>query len=429
MNVPLEYSIVDNRKAKDFTTMTYSGYKKIDVTNQFEKSLLDNDLEASCNWFIELHISGQVDHIWKIIFYTLAKNINVYNPNLPSWTWLKYKRFSNIMNKFNKGFEYESRNNQEIRNLLTDVVVMIVYSNKSFNFNKLPKITNKDFSQESLTKKITSKELFNIKDITDDTCSKELKIGLNEIVNNLKYGRIEEIIYWYLWIEKIEKFKKKNNIPFITLTHKIKGISDKYDNDWRWSIWKIIIEQCHHLNDSKLSNEINAIYNMYKWKYSSSTRIKKQYLIFFAFLMLKENIQWNISIIDKYEYRIQACCNINQLYRLKKKEELAIENIDTSDEEYQEEEKIEYQKLNDTVNSKPSIEIKTQKKAKPHKFKENNNEQEKHEAIMQEKLNHFNHLLLYKTDKHHHKKHHHSEYHSEHHNENIYENEYKNIKY
>ena len=53
---------------------------------------------------------------------------------------------------------------------------------------------------------------------------------------------------------------------------------------------------------------------------------------------------------------------------MKKKEELAIENIDGEDEEYIQEEKVEYKKINDVVNSKPSIEIKTQKKAKPHKI-------------------------------------------------------------
>jgi len=432
MNVPYEFSIVDKRKAKDFSSVTYSGYKKIDVINQLEKSLLNNDLESSCNWLIELHISGKVDSIWKTVFYILSKNININNPQLPSWLWLKYKRYLQIMNKFNKGYEYESRNNQEIRNLFADVITMLVYSYKSSQLDKLPKINNKDFLQEMMVKKMMSKELYNIKDISDNTCSNELKIGLNEIVNHLKsekHGKLlDGIAYWYLWIEKIEKFKKKNGVEFKSLEHNIKDVDNKYHKDWRWTIWKIILEKTNYINNNKLTNEVHALYNMYKWKYTTTTCVKKQYLIFFACMFLKENINWYIPIINKYEYRVQACCNINQLYRLKKKEELAIENIDSDDEEYIKEEKVEYQKLNTMVNNKLPIEIKTQKKAKPHKIIVKDNEKERQEALMIEKMELFNNLVFIKKEKNH-SKHHDYDKNDDNHYHNNNEEKHKSPKY
>ncbi len=409
MNVQYDYSIVDKRNIKDFSTITYTGYKKLDVINQLEKSILDQNLEIACNWFIELHISGKTDSIWKIIFNIITKNINIENPLLPSWVWLKYKRYNMIMKKFNKGYEYESRNSQEIRNLLVDIITILVYSNKSNILNILPKVINKDFETDNILKKIISKDLKLSKNIVCDEDNNELILAINEIANLNHNGNIKDIIYWYIWIEKIEKFKKGNSIEFYCKKREIKGISKKYYNDWVWLIWKIILSSSQH--DSRLHNEIIALYNIYKWKYSKSTRNQKQYIIFHAFLLLKENINWNISLINKYEYRVQACCNINQLYKLKKFNEIIDTNINLDmishinsnldsnlDSNLVKEDKIEYQKINEIVNTEPKISVKTQKHGKPFKIKIKDCEKERQEAKTMKKMDLFNKIVLYKLN-------------------------------
>ena len=417
MNVQYNYSIVDKRKGKDFTSVTYSGYKKIDVIKQLEKYIMDGNLEAACYWFIELHISGKIDAIWKIVFGVMSKNINIYNPNLASWLWLKYKRFCIIIKKFNKGYEYESRNNQEMRNLLVDIITILVYSNKSKILEKLPKVTNNDFAHNNIVNKMISKNLLSSQDIINVDDDKELQLAINEIINQCKLGNTTDMIYWYIWLDKIEKFKKTNNIEFHCKRREIKGVSSKCYGDWVWLVWKIILQESQH-ND-KLHNEIIALYNIYKWKYSKTTRGQKQYIIFHAFLLIKEHINWHILLINKYEYRIQACCNINQLYKLKKYDEPIKTNPQIMYEE-----KLEYKKINKIVNTVPEIKVKTQmkEKAKPFKIKTKDNDKEREEAIMMEKLDLFNRIILYKKD--YHRKSHHR-----HHRKKINNNEIDNEIY
>ncbi len=271
MNVPTEFSIIDNRNMKDLSTITFSGYKKGDVIKQLEDSISRGNLEEACNWFIELHVSGKMNNIWEVIFYEMAKNINVKNPNLMSWAWLKYLKYCIIMKKFNKNYEHESRNNQEARNLFADIITILICSDKSTVFDKLPKVTNKDFLHNNFSKKIKFQsqssyvEIFN----KENDIDKEFIIGLNEIINQIQTGKTEDLIYWCIWIDKLERFKKKNNATFICPEIEIKDVNKKYHSDWVWSIWYVILLNSKHCNN--LNKEINALYNIYKWKYSTTT--------------------------------------------------------------------------------------------------------------------------------------------------------------
>ena len=149
-----DFTIIDDRVAKNFTTMTFSGYKKNEVMKQFECAILNDDLETSCNWLIELHISGRMDDIWKVIFAVASKNINILNPHISSWIYLKYRKYEMILKAFNKGYEYECRNSQEIRNMFVDIIAILVYSDKSEKLLKQVKITDKDFVWNNYRKKM-----------------------------------------------------------------------------------------------------------------------------------------------------------------------------------------------------------------------------------------------------------------------------------
>jgi len=420
MNVPKEFSIIDNRNMKDFSIATFSKYKNIDVIKKFDDSIIRGNLEEACNWLIELHISGKMNNIWEVIFCAISKNINIKNPNLISWTWLKYIKYEKIIKKINKSYEYESRNNQEIRNLFADVITILICSDKSQIFDKLPKFNNKDLIYNNYSKKIKFLDQSIINDIFPDknNMDKEFKIGINEIGNQIKNGKIEELIFWCIWLDKLEKSKKKNGMTFICPEIEIKDINKKYQCDWVWSVWYIILLNSKH--SDILINEINALYNIYKWKYSTATRNKKQYILYHSLLLLKNNINWKIPLIYKYEYRIQACCNINQLYKLKKMYEIKHIKDDSDNNNNN-----SYKQINKkAINNKPEINIKTETKPKkPFQIKEKNDEQAKIEANMMKKMDYFNNIVFYKP------KHSVQNHNIKKDNHRIEQLEYKNIKY
>ena len=79
-NIPINYLINDDRTIKDLKDKTFSGYKKKDVLNIFQKSIMSDNIEDSCYWGCELLISGHIQDIWNTIFIIYFKVININNP-------------------------------------------------------------------------------------------------------------------------------------------------------------------------------------------------------------------------------------------------------------------------------------------------------------------------------------------------------------
>ena len=279
MNVPKEFYIIDERNTKDFSIGTFSGYKKTDVIKQFENSIINKNIEEACNWLVELHISGKVDNIWDIIFNISSKNININNPKLISWVYAKYIKYENLMNKFDKKYLYECRNNQEIRNLFVDIITILTFSDKTNIFDKLPKIKDSDLNYNYYSIKIKNNTNYFSEIFTENNIDNEFIVIINEIIHLIKIGKINNIIYWCLWLDKLHKFKKKNKIDFICPKIENNDINLKYHSDWIWTIWHIILLKSEYIN-SELKIEIESLYKIYKNKYTTASISKKQYILF-----------------------------------------------------------------------------------------------------------------------------------------------------
>jgi hypothetical protein len=90
-----------------------------------------------------------------------------------------------------------------------------------------------------------------------------MKLALNEIANNLslRNGTFENWIYWYLWIEKIESLKKKeNNILFSNI---VSNNENKYFDNWNFILWKILINIGEKYTEKNNLVFLKKIYNEY----------------------------------------------------------------------------------------------------------------------------------------------------------------------
>ena len=53
MNFPDKYLVYDIRSSKDLKNSTISGYKKMDVVNAFQNSMINNNIQESIKWCVE----------------------------------------------------------------------------------------------------------------------------------------------------------------------------------------------------------------------------------------------------------------------------------------------------------------------------------------------------------------------------------------
>jgi len=411
MDVPISSMIIDNRKINDFKILTFNGYKKTEVIKELQNAILNQILEDSCYWYCELHISGQLRELWKIIFTISFKNINFDNPFLFEWLIFKHIKYQKLILQYQKGFEYESRNNQEIRNLLIDVITIITLSNKNKRFLDLPKIKVHDFYEEKMANKVILNVLISDGIIYNDE-DKELRTAIKQIYHHLsqQMTKFEDLLYWYCWIEALEKLKKQNKLTFYIKKRKINNIKERHYRNWNWIIWKII------LKIGGKTNEINMLYEFYK---KNIGKPYSKFIIFNAFYLIKFNDHnlFNKPLIETYETRIKACINVNELY-LAKKNENSVESsageqkiiindkkYDVNNELYAEEVKKDMIKkeeetvniLNEIITNKPKI--KKIKEIKPQTLTKKKQKQiiiEKNQQKIMEKMDIFNNLICTK---------------------------------
>jgi len=335
MNIPEDYIIHDTRVPSDFKGVTICGYKRLDVINAFQNAMINNKLEESIRWGVELNSTGINHSIWSSLYNVYFKYIHVNHPKFLIYLLKRNKDYNRIIQNYPKKHELFTRNNQEIRNLLSELtsISTLTKKNNLFLNKSLPKINDKDFSKENIQKRMLSTNLDELNDFIYTSTTNEMKIAFNEILVNLgsRKGTFENCIYWYLWLEKIINNQKKekvipNSNKIIFETWKVnKPLRQNNDNSgniekepffdlWVYIIWDIILYYYKELDKSN-SIYIKKLHNLYKKDFKITQISSKKYYIFIAFYIIKKTINWNLNLYPIEYLVIQINANINSVYK------------------------------------------------------------------------------------------------------------------
>jgi hypothetical protein len=310
IQIPEMYIIHDIRTPSNFKGITICGYKRSDCVKAFENCIINNNLEDALRWCVELHSTGLNVNIWNSIKNIYLKYIHINNPKLFFYILKREKEYHIILNKYPKKHEIFTRNNQEIRNLFSELTAITTLTKKNNLFlpKSLPTINHKSFIKENIQNRMISKDLYKMNPYIYNSTSNEIRLALNEIINNLVsyHGTFENCIYWYLWIEKMNSLNK--NIF-------------KQSEHWITILWKILLDIV--LDEPKSNTFIKKLYNEYILKFKLSQINKKKYYIFIVFYTIKNKIKWNTNILYKEHLIIQSNSNINLMY------EYIIQNIES----------------------------------------------------------------------------------------------------
>ena len=154
MNIPRSYVIHDIRTSKDFKGITICGYKRLEVIREFQNSLINNKLEDAIRWETELHSTCLNKQIWDSIKNIYLKYIHINNPKLFFYILKREKDYKNIIKHYPKNHEIFTRNNQEIRNLFSELTAILSLNKKNniFMNKSLPIINNRSFDKNEVKK-------------------------------------------------------------------------------------------------------------------------------------------------------------------------------------------------------------------------------------------------------------------------------------
>ena len=306
MEIPNFYIIHDTRIAKDFKGVTISGYKRKDVINAFQNSMINNKLEDAIRWLVELHATGLNTQIWISLKMIYFKYIHINNPKFFFYLLKREKEYLNIIKDYSKKHEIFTRNNQEIRNLYAELTAISTLTKKNNLFiqKSLPIINSKSFQKEEIYKRMISKNLDKINNYINNNTKNDIKLALNEIINNLsnKNGTFQNCIYWYLWLEKLDNLNKKENL-----------IEKNIDDHWIFILWNIILSFKDNLekNDFIFLKRLNEYYIK---NFKVTSFFANKFCIFISFYIIFYDIKWNINIFQQEYLIIQSNANINKMY-------------------------------------------------------------------------------------------------------------------
>lgn len=303
MEIPQKYCIYDSRTSRDFENGTLSGYKKRDVILAFQNAMINSKYEEAVHWGVELHVSTYSKDMWKSIITIYFQYIHLNNPKLFFYIIQRKKEYDAIIIHYPKHHHIFCRNNQEIRNLFCDLIVICALSKKNNMFlpSSLPKVNITKITFEELQKRKIKNSYDIIQDLGSDEYDDIEILCLNQLFSNLSnhQGTLQNCFYWYLLLEKTKKQRKL--------------LKKKNDVFWIRSLWSLIEKiKPYHENEKKMIKLLKEDYDA-QFKETNISSLK--YHIFIIFCILKGNqLKWNKRLIPQYDIYIQCCVAINFVY-------------------------------------------------------------------------------------------------------------------
>jgi hypothetical protein len=322
-----------------FRNITFSKFQKSKARLELLKNLYDEKIENACYWSAEFICAGHFLDLWDIILYYVYKYIHNGNPKLTLYLNMRYNNFISILQSGYSQNILALRNNEKIRKLFCEIICVLCYSNKKNVISDVKLDKNNSFDLTCMSEKFKAPNVTYIEEILKEDDPKELIIPINELIYNLVNKNIINVYYWYEWIIEYENIciKKKKKCICENRSYAPSGNT----HDIIWIIWDIlfyysdptIIDKKYtiaHTNNNNANNAnnnlkhkiIKNLFELFIIKYNNSVKKKRKYIIYFAFALLIENINFNVAIITKHEETEAIILKINTIYKeIKKNEE------------------------------------------------------------------------------------------------------------
>lgn len=317
-----DFEINDKRIQKDFASISFSGYKKIDVKKQLTQSIINGRIEQSNYWTAELICAGHFSELWEIILLISSKNIHHGNPKLPIYLEMRINNFKNIVDNGYIDNELAMRNNIKIRKLFCEIICILCFSQKKHSYDSI-KINKEEFDISEISYKLKADSLDYIRPVFMKDDPKECFIAANELAFNIseKTKNTSEACYWLEWISEFESLcKKKKEIIKCERRSNI-PVESKNQMDLIWIVWDIILHETTK-RDELIKKIIKSLLSLFCLKYTINNKKKRKYIIYYAIALLTEKVDFSISLNKQQTLIEKIQDKLNSIYKEVKKNEV-----------------------------------------------------------------------------------------------------------
>ena len=320
-----EFEINDMRSVNEFKGITFSKFKKTDAKKELLNSLKDGKIEHALNWSAEFICSGAFIDLWDILLNFIGKHIHLGNPKLPIYLELRFNNFKEIIQCGYIGFELNMRNNNKIRKLFGEIIIVLCKSQKKHSIESIKIQKASEFDMTTISTRLKAPNVNYATELFKKDDPKELFIGLNEFMYHLSKDSLNSLdaCYWMEWILEFENMCKKKKEICICERRSFVSVEEKFQKEPIWMIWDAIFIS-NIAKKSEISKKIlKSIFDLFCIRYTSGAKRKRKYLIYFAISLVTEKINDKIPIIHDKSLIDNINKKINLIYKEIKKNEVS----------------------------------------------------------------------------------------------------------
>lgn len=317
--------INDVRSDTEFRSISFSGFKKTEVKNQFMENMKKGKIEPACYWCAELVCAGHYSDIWETILHYVSKHIHLGNPKLIIYIDRRFNIFRNIISQGHFLSELDLRNFNNIRKLFAEIVCILTMSNKKNSFEQIKIKREEEFDMTQMTEKLKAPSVDFIQPLFQTKDPKEIFIPMNELAYNLSREKrnMNNVCYWIEWMIEFDVICKRKREPCYCEKRPTYKVESKYQKDIIWIVWDVLLHYCNDLNNQYISSIMESLLNLFCIKYSTGSPKKRRYLLYFAVSLITEHVPTNVEIISDKQILQNVIEKINDIYKQIKKNEFS----------------------------------------------------------------------------------------------------------
>ena len=309
-------------KYKKCSKKSYSDFKKQQLIPYLEKNIIEKNTEVMMGIIAEIHSSSYYADLHAFIISFYANNL-LLNLSVASFIDVIFQKFSMISDTTKKKYRNDALiNSNEIRNIYSSIFIKFIEGKQQklnirlekncnreevylihCNLTEFPYVEDDNHTQFSLLMSRGIREILFFLKMEIDILNTNIGLFINR-------KNIEKIVYWLLWLLKIESIEKKYVDMNYKITSKYGALIGK-KMSWILFIWDKIWQKCeknNYINKPILKSLTNLFY--YK-KEDIKNRVG---IVAVALLISLSPIKINITRkISKLE--IFTSLNTNQFYK------------------------------------------------------------------------------------------------------------------